>query len=88
MQVHRLQINNRQLAVLVRIHDLIKDNSQFVFAIHPPILMAHPGAWIYHLSADGIERLDYYETEHYHVMHDFMANSKWMLNFLFETSED
>ncbi len=77
---------HRQLSVLVRIHDLVRENSQFVIATHSPILMAYPGAWIYNLSADGIEKLDYHETEHYRVMHDFMVNPERMLKLLLEES--
>jgi predicted ATPase len=74
----------RQLAVLARMHQLIEDGSQFVVATHSPILMAYPEATLYSFSARGIERVDYYETEHYQVMHDFLANPKRMLDVLLE----
>ncbi len=76
----------RQLAVIVRIHDLVNQHSQFVIATHSPILMAYPDAYIYSLSTKGIARVDYYETEHYQVMHDFMVNPKRMLDILLDTS--
>jgi predicted ATPase len=65
----------RQLAALARIHDLARAGSQFVIATHSPILMAYPEATIYSCSPEGIERVDYRDTEHYQVMHDFMAQS-------------
>jgi hypothetical protein len=34
----------RQLAVISRLHDLVRDGSQFVIATHSPILMAYPDA--------------------------------------------
>jgi predicted ATPase len=74
----------RQLAVLARIHELVKKNSQFVIATHSPIIMAYPDAWIYSLSADGVERVDYYETEHYLVLHDFMVNPRRTLDILLD----
>ena len=37
----------RQLAALARLHDLVRDGSQFIIATHSPILMAYPDAWIY-----------------------------------------
>jgi predicted ATPase len=77
----------RQLAVLSRIHDLVNNDSQFIIATHSPILMAYPDAYIYSFSSDGIARLEYEETEHYQVMHDFLANPKRMLDILFNTSE-
>ena len=78
----------RQLSVLSRIHDLVKENSQFLIATHSSILMAYPDAHIYNLTPKGIERLDYYETEHYQVMHDFMVNPKRMLDVLLQAPSD
>jgi predicted ATPase len=78
----------RQLAVLARMHQLIEDDSQFVVATHSPILMAYPEATLYSFSARGVERVDYYETEHYQVMHDFLANPRRMLDVLLERGQD
>ncbi len=72
----------RQLAVLSRLHDLIKDGSQFVIATHSPILMAYPDSVIYSCTGAGLEKVDYFETEHYGVMHDFLANPQRMLDIL------
>ena len=73
----------RQLAALARIHDLVQAGSQFIIATHSPILMAYPEAYIYACSTDGIELIDYYDTEHYRVMRDFVVNPKRMLDVLF-----
>ena len=78
----------RQLAALARIHDLVKSQSQFIIATHSPILMSYPEAYIYAFSIDGIERVDYFDTEHYRVMHDFVANPKRMLDVLFAPDDD
>jgi len=75
----------RQLAVLSRIHNLVEDESQFVIATHSPILMAYPHSYIYSFSAEGIAKIDYYQTEHYQIMHDFLANPKRMLDALLDT---
>jgi predicted ATPase len=72
----------RQLAALARIHDLVIANSQFIIATHSPILMAYPDSFIYACTPEGIERIEYEQTEHYRVMHDFMANPKRMLDVL------
>ena len=74
----------RQLAVLARLHELVRDGSQFVIATHSPILMAYPDAWIYNLTGGGVELVDYYDTEHYRVMHDFMVDTKRMLDMLID----
>ena len=72
----------RQLAALARIHSLVQAGSQFIIATHSPILMAYPDAHLYVCSATGLERSDYYDTEHYKVMHDFVVNPKRMLDVL------
>ena len=78
----------RQLAVLSRIHQLVMDDSQFLIATHSPILMAYPNATIYSCSGDGIRKVDYYETEHYQVTHDFLANPRRMLDVLMAPDEE
>jgi predicted ATPase len=77
----------RQLSALARIHDLVKADSQFIIATHSPILLAYPDAYIYACSNDGIERVDYTDTEHYRVMRDFLANPDRMLKVLFASDD-
>jgi len=72
----------RQLAALARIHDLVCADSQFIIATHSPILMAYPDARIYQCTAEGLAQVDYFATEHYQVMHDFLVNPKRMLDVL------
>ncbi len=69
----------RQLSVLARMYDLVKQNSQFLIATHSPILMAYPDAFIYHLTPEGIVRMEYQETEHFRVTRDFLMRPGWML---------
>jgi predicted ATPase len=77
----------RQLAVLSRMHDLVQEDSQFVIATHSPILMAYPDSAIYSFSERGIAKVDYHETEHYLVTHDFLAHPKRMLDILMDSSD-
>ncbi|WP_404788943.1 AAA family ATPase [Altericista sp. CCNU0014] len=72
----------RQLAALVRIHDLIQDNSQFLIATHSPIIMAYPDAYIYDFSNEGIQQINYRDTEHYRVMYNFLSNPDRMIEVL------
>jgi predicted ATPase len=74
----------RQLAILTRIHDLVREKSQFIIATHSPILMAFPDAYIYQFSPSGIERVVYEETEHYRVTRSFLSNPERMMRVLFE----
>ena len=72
----------RQLEALRRIHDLASGGAQFIVATHSPILMAYPNATIYACSQDRLERVEYADTEHYKIMHDFMKNPARMLDVL------
>lgn len=65
---------SRQLAALVRINDLVVDQSQFIIATHSPILMSYPRARIYLLDEGGCRRIAFEETEHYRVTRDFLNN--------------
>ena len=75
---------NRQLALLVRMHDLVGKASQFIIATHSPILLAYPGATIYSFDPDGIRTVAYEETEHYQVTRRFLADHERMLKQLLD----
>ena len=72
----------RQLALLARIHELVRDGSQFLIATHSPLLMAYPDACIYQCGADGVMPVAYDDTEHVRVTRDFLANPARMLQGL------
>lgn len=74
----------RQLAVLSRIHDLVRDGSQFVIATHSPLLMAYPDACIYQCNADGVAPVAYEDTAHFRVTRDFLMNPQRMLRGLLQ----
>jgi predicted ATPase len=75
---------NRQLALLVRMHDLVAAAGQFIIATHSPILLAYPGATIYSFEPDGIRDVAYEDTEHYQVTRRFLADHERMLRQLLE----
>jgi predicted ATPase len=72
----------RQLAVLVRLHELVQAGAQFIIATHSPMLLAYPQACIYWIDESGIKQVKYTETEHYHIMHDFLNDPQRMLEIL------
>ncbi len=79
---------SRQMALLCRIHELVKQGSQFIIATHSPILMAYPDADIYLADYDRkIALTEYRETEHYKLTRDFIDNPERMLSYLFEEQE-
>jgi predicted ATPase len=77
----------RQMAMLRRIHDLVKNNSQFIIATHSPILMAYPHATILEVSSEGIKETQYEETENYIFTKYFLNNREKMLNDILSEEE-
>ncbi|NMO98135.1 AAA family ATPase [Paenibacillus lemnae] len=74
----------RQMALLARIHDLVKEDSQFLISTHSPILMAYPDAVIYKLTEHGMEPCTLEETDHYMITKEFINHREVMLNELFK----
>ena len=77
----------RQLAALVRIHDLVKQNSQFVIATHSPILLAYPGAKIIQFDKNGWQEIEYEQTEHFEVTKYFLNNYQRQIDRLLLDAE-
>lgn len=63
---------SRQLSLLIRMHELLEDGSQFIIATHAPIVLAYPGATIYQLDDQGISPVEYEQTEHVQLTRDFL----------------
>jgi predicted ATPase len=74
----------RQMAVIARLHQLVRRSSQFIIATHSPIIMAYPEATILELTADGIQTVSYTDTEHFRVTRDFLNRHERMLRLLME----
>ena len=74
----------RQLTLLCQINELVKQESQFIIATHSPVLMAYPDAAIFQFSEDGIQSVNYRETEHYQVTRRFLEDPERMLRYLLE----
>jgi len=71
----------RQMTMLARLHELVREGSQFIIATHSPIIMAYPDAIIYEIN-DGFRIVRYEETEHYQVTKSFLNNRQKMLEIL------
>lgn len=74
---------SNQLKFLVLIHELVKNNSQFIIATHSPIIMGYPDSDIYFVGQDSIDKVGYEETAHYQLTKYFLNNRKKMLDELF-----
>ncbi|MCB8813978.1 AAA family ATPase [Desulfosporosinus shakirovi] len=74
---------SRQMSMIVRIHELVQQGSQFIIATHSPIIMAYPQARIYEIQ-EGFKIIEYEGTEHYQIMRAFINNTQKMLEILME----
>lgn len=72
------------LTLMAEINNLVKNNSQFIIATHSPILMAFPDSNILQFSKDGINLVEYEDTEHYQVTRNFLNNPEKMMRYLFD----
>ncbi|WP_345955723.1 AAA family ATPase [Mucilaginibacter sp. PAMB04168] len=72
----------RQMAMLVRMHELIDDNSQFVIATHSPILLAYPGALIYEFSELGVQKVSFEQTQLYQSYASFFQDPSYIVKQL------
>jgi predicted ATPase len=75
---------SRQLAALVRIHDLVQDGSQFIIATHSPILLAYPSSKIFVFDETGVREDKYENLEHFSVTRDFLNNYKRRLDLMLD----
>lgn len=74
----------RQLSFLRIMHDLTADGgAQFIIATHSPILLGFPGADILNFD-DGMNKVDYEETDHYQITSYFLKHWEKMIVDLFE----
>lgn len=72
----------RQLALIAAIKQMETQNGQFIIASHSPILMAYPGADIFHFEAGEIKKVGFNNLEHVRLMRDFLNNPEVFLRNL------
>ena len=75
---------DRQLSFLLRLHELVLANSQFIIATHSPVLLSYPNATIYSIESSGIEKRKYEETTPYQFYKMFMDDYKRVLHNLLQ----
>lgn len=75
---------SRQLALLVRMHALVEEGSQFIIATHAPIVLAYPRATIYLVDVRGIHSVEYEQTEHVQLTRDFLNDRDRFLRRLLD----
>jgi len=73
----------RQMSMLRRMHDLVREGCQFIVATHAPILLAYPDAWIYELDEHGLRRVAYDEAAIVRTTRDFLGDRDGTIEELF-----
>lgn len=61
------------LTCLRRIHELVRDGSQFVISTHSPIILAYPDATIYQCSDHGLDEVAYDDAEPVRLTQSFLT---------------
>jgi predicted ATPase len=61
-----------QLALLVMIGDMVRQDAQFIIATHSPILLGFPNATIYSCDRAPIERVPFEELDHVVITREFL----------------
>jgi len=72
----------RQLTLLILIHDLAQRGAQFFIATHSPILLGMPEASILSFDNGKISEVKYEDTESYKITELFINNKESLLNNL------
>lgn len=72
----------RQIALLLILHEMVKQDAQFIIATHSPILMRYPGAEILRCDRGILEAVSYDELEHVTITRDFLTNPRIYLREL------
>ena len=73
----------RQLALLHFMREHFRAHrSQFIIATHAPIIMAFPGAGLYEIGPEGMERKPLTELEHYTFTRAFLDAPERFLRHL------
>lgn len=75
---------SRQMLLLAQIHNLVKQNSQFIISTHSAMLLPYPGADIRVLTPDGITKTPYEKTKHFTLTRQFLNNPDGLLKHLLE----
>ena len=74
----------RLMRLMVCMQELISRNSQFIISTHSPILMTFPGSEILEITEEGVDSVDYKNTEHFMITKRFMDAPEEMIKRLLD----
>lgn len=72
----------RLMRLMVCMQELVKKNSQFIISTHSPILMTFPNAEVLEITEEGINSVNYKDTEHFIVTKRFMDTPEKIIESL------
>jgi predicted ATPase len=72
------------LTCLRRIHELVRDGSQFIISTHSPLILAYPDATIYQCTDTGLQQIDYEDSEPVRLTTSFLSGRERFLRELLE----
>ena len=78
----------RLMRLMCCMQELVKADSQFIISTHSPILMTFPDAEVLEISENGIQSVNYKETEHYIITKRFMDAPEKMVDSLLGGKDD
>jgi predicted ATPase len=73
-----------QLALISRMHELVREHSQFVVATHSPILLGYPDATILQLDEEGIREIAFDEAPQVELTRAFLDDPQRFLRHLLD----
>jgi predicted ATPase len=75
---------NRQMAMISIIHQLVNNGSQLIIATHSPIILSYPNAIIFEIRENGLEEVEYEDTDTFAVTKQYLNKYRSMLEILLE----
>jgi predicted ATPase len=73
----------KQLSLIAFILEVLKSGkTQFIMATHSPILMGIPGATLYEITEDSMQKVRYTDTDHYRITKRFLVDPESYLRHL------
>jgi len=75
---------NRQMAMISLIHQLVKNGCQFIIATHSPIILSYPNATILEIRENGLEEVEYEDTDTFAITKRYLNHYRSMLEILLE----
>ncbi|HTE57884.1 MAG TPA: AAA family ATPase [Verrucomicrobiae bacterium] len=72
----------RQFKLITLLHQHVSNGAQFIIATHSPIIMGYPDADIYLVGKNGMQIVNYEDTEHYRLTKRFLDDRHDVLSGL------